>query len=230
MNYILNIHTTAEKAIVNISNENQVIGTSVNSEQKEHAGFLHTAIKNILAENDINIAELKAVGVTGGPGSYTGIRVGLATAKGLCFALQIPMMMYNSLELMAFSTIENSEEDSQALFCPMIDARRMEVFSAVYDHELKEIQSPAAVVLDENSFSDIPSHLPVFYFGSGAAKFKQLAENQDTHWHYISSDVSSGALARFGCNKFKKNDFENMVNAKPLYVKEFYTPAKNVIN
>ena len=149
MNYILNIHTTAEKAIVNISNENQVIGTSVNSEQKEHAGFLHTAIKNILDENHINIAELKAVGVTGGPGSYTGIRVGLATAKGLCFALQIPMMMYNSLELMAFSAIENFEKDKQALFCPMIDARRMEVFSAIYDNELKEILSPAAVVLDE---------------------------------------------------------------------------------
>jgi tRNA threonylcarbamoyladenosine biosynthesis protein TsaB len=230
MNYILNIHTTAEKAIVNISNEHQLIGTSVNSEQKEHAGFLHTAIKNILAENHLKIAELKAVGVTGGPGSYTGIRVGLATAKGLCFALKIPMMMYNSLELTAFSAIENSEADSQALFCPMIDARRMEVFSAVYDHKLKEIQSPAAIVLDENSFSDLPAHFPVFYFGSGAAKFKQLAENRNTHWHYISSDVTSEALACFGWNKFKKNDFENVVNAKPLYVKEFYTPAKNVIN
>lgn len=226
MNYILNIHTTAEKAIVNISNENEAISTFVNSEQKEHAGFLHTAIKKMLDENHVNISELKAVGVTGGPGSYTGIRVGLATAKGLCFALKIPMMMYNSLELMAFSAIQNSQNDSKALFCPMIDARRMEVFTAIYDNQLMEIQSPAAIVLDEKSFSNLAFDLLVFYFGSGAEKFKKLIQNSDTNFHYLLSDISSESLASFGWNKFKKNDFENMVNAKPLYVKEFYTTAK----
>ncbi len=85
-------------------------GTSINAEQKEHAAFLHITIKKILQDNDIAFRDLKAIGVSGGPGSYTGIRVGLATAKGLCFALKIPMMMYNSLELMAFSAIENFPE------------------------------------------------------------------------------------------------------------------------
>ncbi|MEO8823161.1 MAG: tRNA (adenosine(37)-N6)-threonylcarbamoyltransferase complex dimerization subunit type 1 TsaB [Ginsengibacter sp.] len=227
MNYILNIHTTAEKAIINISNENRIVSTSINPKQKEHAGFLHTAIKNILDENDINISELKAVGVTGGPGSYTGIRVGLATAKGLCFALNIPLMMYNSLELMAFSAIENyKDKDKMALFCPMIEARRMEVFTAVYNSELKEIKPPTAMVLDERSFQDLPSGIPLFYFGSGAEKFKKLMGNSRPDLNHILSDISSASLAEYGWNKFKRNNFENVVNANPLYVKEFYTTAK----
>ena len=227
MNYILNIHTTAEKAIVNISNENEVLSALVNSEQKEHASFLHIAIKKILQDNDIDIGTLKAIGVTGGPGSYTGIRVGLATAKGLCFALQIPMMMYNSLELMAFSAIEIfSDLSKETLYCPMIDARRMEVFTAVYDRQLNEKNPPSAMVLNETSFEELVKDHLFCYFGSGAEKFKNLAENQSPNLKYILSDISSTSLAKFGWNKFQKNDFENVINAKPLYVKEFYTPAK----
>ena len=226
MNYILNIHTTAEKAIVNISNEDQVLDTFTNTDQKQHAAFLHSAIKEILHKNDILISELKAIGVTGGPGSYTGIRVGLASAKGLCYALQIPMMMYNSLELMAFSAIDNFPKDKKAFFSPMIDARRMEVFTAVYDNHMKEIQSPEAIALNNNTLKDLPPGIPVFYFGNGAVKFKELIKNENPDLHYILSDISSEFLARFGWNKFQKKDFENVVNAKPLYFKEFYTTAK----
>lgn len=227
MNYILNIHTTAEKALVNISDEDRVLATSTNSEQKEHASFLHIAIKKILQDNDIAISDLKAVGVTGGPGSYTGIRVGLATAKGLCFALKIPMMMFNSLELMAFSAIEDLPEiDNETLLCPMIDARRMEVFTAVYDEKLNEIKAPSALILNEKSFDGFTSHKNLYYFGSGAEKFKKLVEDKAENLHYILSDISSEALAKFSWNKFRKNDFENIISAQALYVKEFYTTAK----
>jgi tRNA threonylcarbamoyladenosine biosynthesis protein TsaB len=227
MNYILNIHTSAEKAIVNICNEDHVLETSVNTEQKQHASFLHPAIKNMLDKNNISLSGLKAIGVSGGPGSYTGIRVGLATAKGLCYALKIPMMMYNSLELMAFSAIGDFPEiEKNALFSPMIDARRMEVFNAVYDLELNEIRPSEAIVLDDKSFSDIPPAIPFYYFGSGAEKFKKLIENTPTDYHYIQSGISTESLARFGWYKFQKNDFENLVNSKPLYVKDFYTKGK----
>ncbi len=227
MNYILNIHTTAEIAMVNICNEEKVLDTLINTEQKQHASFLHIAINKILRKNDISIRALKAIGVTGGPGSYTGIRVGLATAKGLCFALQIPMMMYNSLELMAFSAIENSPDLSkETLFCPMIDARRMEVFTAVYDSRLNEINPPLAMVLNENSYEDLIKKYPFCYFGSGAEKFKNFVKNPSPNLKYILSDISSTSLAKFGWNNFQKNDFENLVNSRPLYVKEFYTPAK----
>ncbi len=227
MNYILNIHTTGEKAIVNLSNEARVLSTATNDKQKDHASFLHIAIKKNLQDNDIAFTDLKAIGVTGGPGSYTGIRVGLATAKGLCFALKIPLMVFNSLELMAFSAIEDLEGvDKQSFFCPMIDARRMEVFTAVYDKNLNEINPHSALVLNEKSFEDLIQNNLFYYFGSGADKFKKLVENPSKNLHYILSDISSESLAQFSWNKFQKNDFENLIKAEALYVKEFYTTAK----
>ncbi len=227
MNYILNIHTTAEKAIINICNEDRVLDTAINTEQKEHASFLHIAIKKILQDNDIAISDLKAIGVTAGPGSYTGIRVGLATAKGLCFALKIPMMIFNSLELMAFSAIENlTEFDKESLFCPMIDARRMEVFTAIYDKDLNEINPPMALILNENSFNKFDQNKSFYYFGSGAEKFKKLVEGRSANLNYILSEILSDSLARFSWNKFRKNDFENIIDAHALYLKEFYTTAK----
>ena len=227
MNYILNIHTTEEKAIVNISNEERVLSTATNEEQKDHASFLHIAINKILQDNDIEISELKAIGVTGGPGSYTGIRVGLATAKGLCFALKIPMMMFNSLKLMAFSAIENLKGvEKKPLFCPMIDARRMEVFTALYDENLNEVNAPIALILNENSFDEWPQNKSFYYFGSGAEKFKKLVETRSQNLKYILSDITSESLAKFSWNKFQKNDFENIIKAEALYVKEFYTTAK----
>ena len=227
MNYILNIHTTSEKAIVNITNEARVLSTATNEEQKDHASFLHIAINKILQENDIAISHLKAVGVTGGPGSYTGIRVGLATAKGLCFALKIPMMMFNSLELMAFSAINNYPEvEPDSLFCPMIDARRMEVFTAVYDKNLNEVNAPTALVLNENSFDKWILNKSFYYFGNGAEKFKELVETRSKNLNYILSDVSSELLANYSWNKFKNKSFDNIIRAQALYVKEFYTTAK----
>jgi len=226
MNYILNIHTTENKAIVNVCDEDHVLSTLENETQNQHAGFLHLSIQKLLQEANIPVSDLKAIGVTGGPGSYTGIRIGLATTKGLCFALGIPMMMYNSLELMAFSATIEHVENEKALFCPMIDARRMEVFSAVYDYNLAEIRPPSALILNENSFEDIPKDSPLFYFGSGAKKFNEIAENSYFNLHYVLSDITSEALGAFGWNKFKKNDFDNIINAKPLYVKDFYTTAK----
>ena len=228
MNYILNIHTTENRAIVNICDEDHVLSTMENETQNQHAGFLHLSIQKLLQEGNIPVSNLKAIGVTGGPGSYTGIRIGLATTKGLCFALGIPMMMYNSLELMAFSAIAEHAENEKALFCPMIDARRMEVFSAVYDYNLAEIRPPSALILNENSFEDIPKDSHLFYFGSGAKKFNEIAGNSYFNLHYILSDITSEALGAFGWNKFKKNDFDNIINAKPLYVKDFYTTAKIV--
>jgi tRNA threonylcarbamoyladenosine biosynthesis protein TsaB len=227
MNYILNIHTTAEKAIVNLTDKNRVLTTTTNERQKDHASFLHIAIKKILQDNDIAVNQLKAIGVTGGPGSYTGIRVGLATAKGLCFALKIPMMMFNSLELMAFCAIESFRgSDIESLFCPMIDARRMEVFTAVYDKNLNEVNAPTALVLNENSFDELAQNKNLYYFGSGAEKFKKLVETRSEKFNYILSDISSESLANFSWKKFEKNDFENIIKAQALYVKEFYTTAK----
>ncbi|MGN6531739.1 MAG: tRNA (adenosine(37)-N6)-threonylcarbamoyltransferase complex dimerization subunit type 1 TsaB [Ginsengibacter sp.] len=225
MNYILNIHTTSEKAIVNLSERQMVLETLVNPSSKEHASFLHSAIHQILQQNDIVATQLSAIGVTGGPGSYTGIRVGLATAKGLCFALKIPLIIFNTLELMAFSAFENIG-DKNAWYCPLIDARRMEVFTAVYDAQLNAIIPPSARVLEENSFSNLDLGHPIYFFGNGAEKLKNSMQNKPSNYSFSDEVISSEALGQFSWNKFKNNEFENLITAEPIYIKEFYTPAK----
>lgn len=226
MNYILNIHTSSDEAIVNICDGSKVLATAISSEKNQHASFLHVAIKNILQEKEIKLSQLKAIGVTGGPGSYTGIRVGMATAKGLCFGLNIPMMMFNSLELMAFSAIRDFSNPREGiLFCPLIDARRMEVFTAVYDKDLKEIVQPTALILEEHSFSELIQKHQFFFFGNGSDKFEKLAA-YSKNLNYLSSNISTESLAAFSWKKFGEKSFENLINSHPFYVKEFYTPAK----
>lgn len=223
MNYILNFDTTTEKAIINLTNGADILSTSINTDSRQHAAFLHSSVQKILRQNDILPSQLKAIGVTCGPGSYTGIRVGLAAAKGLCFALRIPMILFNTLEVMAFSAIEKTEN---AFYCPLIDARRMEVFTAVYDKELNVVMPPQTMILEENSFEELRKNNPFFFFGSGAEKFKKVINNPTDHDHFIDSEITSEPLAKFSWNKFRNNDFENAANATALYVKEFYSTAE----
>lgn len=221
MNYLLNIHTSTEAAIVNLCGDGKVITTVTNNEQREHAAFLHPAIQHILLENNIRMTDLKAIGVTAGPGSYTGIRVGLATAKGLCYALKIPLLLFNTLEVMALSAIENTGNEN-ALYCPMIDARRNEVFTAVFDFHLGEINPPSSTILSMNSFDDLLKTTPIYFFGSGSAKFKTLAKNTSEMFFEADLDITSRSLCNFSWAKFQRNDFVNPSSAHPLYLKEFY--------
>src|SRR5687768_2649863 len=123
MALILNIDTATETAMVSLAENDSILSFAVNNNQKDHASFLHPAIQDIINKTNKTIGEVDAVAVTSGPGSYTGIRVGMAAAKGLCYALQKPLITLNTLEVIALSSIEKIKED--ALYCPMIDARRM---------------------------------------------------------------------------------------------------------
>lgn len=226
MNYILNIHTTTENAIVNLCNASKVLTTLENSDPKKHASFLHVAIEHILKDCGIQSHDLSAVGVTVGPGSYTGIRVGLASAKGLCFALNIPLIALNTLEIMGLSLIE-IVKDKNGLYCPMIDARRMEIFSAVYNYDLKQVIAPSAVVLPENTFQNLIDAQPVYFSGSGVLKFKKLnSQLPDAHF-FPEASISSESLGSCSWKKFQAKNFENIENASPLYLKEFYTVGRN---
>ncbi len=226
MAYILNIHTSTETAIVNITDGEKVLGTLMNDEPKQHAAFLHSAIRELLIQQGIRITKLDAIGVSSGPGSYTGIRVGLATAKGLCYALKIPMITYNSLEVMALSAV-NFVKDNHALYCPMIDARRMEAYTAVYNYDMQEITPPSAIVLNENSFADILNSNKIYFSGSGSNKFQQLIKNANAV--FLNHRISTESLAKFAWEKFKKNDFENISYVQPLYIKEFHSIFKKQI-
>ncbi len=223
MAYILNIHTATETAIINLTKEGEVLETLINDDTRQHAAFLHMAIKEILQTHKIDIKKLDAVGVSSGPGSYTGIRVALSAVKGLCYALNIPLITFNSLELLARSAAYFAK-DINALYCPMIDAKRMEVFTAVYDYTLQELIPPSAIVLDENLFVDILNLNKIYFSGSGSSKFKNTTNNVNSF--FINAPISTESLNEISWEKFKKNEFENVSRTKPLYIKEFHTILK----
>ncbi|MEP7230616.1 MAG: tRNA (adenosine(37)-N6)-threonylcarbamoyltransferase complex dimerization subunit type 1 TsaB [Ginsengibacter sp.] len=222
-NYILNIHTATEIAIVNLSDAGRTIHSSFNIDTKQHATFLHNAIHDLVKSEGITLKDVSAVGVTSGPGSYTGIRVGLSAAKGICYALKIPLITYNSLELIARSSIDFTKETGN-LYCPMIDARRMEVYTAIYRSDMGEVEAPSAKILDENSFIEYVNRSKIIFSGSGSKKFKNIVKAPG--FYFADIEIATEALTFFSWQKYQKKAFENVDSAKPLYLKEFQTAFK----
>jgi tRNA threonylcarbamoyladenosine biosynthesis protein TsaB len=225
MHYILNIHTATETAIVNLSKGSEALYTKTSSDPKQHAAFLHMAINELLRQEHITMKKVDAIGVTAGPGSYTGMRVALAAAKGFCYALDIPLITFNTLEVMAASTADFIE-DIDALYCPMLDARRMEVYTAVYTYNLKEIKPPVAKVITEEFYLDfLEGAKKIVFSGSGSKKVKNFIKRPG----FVFSDagISTGRLSQFSWKKFQESDFENLSYAQPLYIKEFYTTSES---
>ena len=216
MAHLLTIHAATETAIITLMADGRTLGTLSNDDTKQHAYFLHIAIKELLQRHDINIKNLNAIGVTNGPGSYTGIRVGLATAKGLSYALKIPLIIFNSLEIMALSAMMLIK-DNKALYCPMIDARRMEVYAAVYDYNFEEIIPPSAMILNENSLAEILNTHKTIFSGSGNNKFRQVSNH--TNAVFLNEGISADALTKITWEKYLRSNFQNVPYAKPLYMK-----------
>jgi tRNA threonylcarbamoyladenosine biosynthesis protein TsaB len=225
MAIILNIDTATETAIISISEKDIVIEYVINNNQKDHASFLQPAIKTLLQKINLPINKLNAVSVTAGPGSYTGLRVGMASAKGLCFALQIPMICISTLEVIAESGRKHVNGAS-AWFCPMIDARRMEVFTAVYNGDMEEIMKPCAMVLDEGSFKDMLQSNKIYFSGSGILKLKEIINNKNAF--FINTATSPYAMGNLSYKNYIKNNFANIYSSSPIYLKEFYSTSKPV--
>ena len=204
MALLLNIDTATEVAAISISENETVIGSAINIDQKDHASFLHPAIKDLLHKAHLSIYKLDAIAVTAGPGSYTGLRVGMASTKGLCYALNIPLITVSTLEVMALSSIKQMHDPS-ALYCPMIDARRMEVFTAVYDHHLKEIINPCSMILDSEVFKDILEKNKIYFSGSGAEKLKDILKNKNAA--YTANEFTPASMAELSYENYKKENF-----------------------
>ena len=201
-----------------------------NTSQKDHAAWIHVAIEKMIHSESLlpqgkgyKLKELDAIAVSGGPGSYTGLRVGLSTAKGLCYALRIPLIMINSLEMMAYA----AKDVGDKLLCPMIDARRMEVFTAVYDKKLKLVVEPHACIVDENTFSGLLDQHRILFFGNGSNKLKPLIKNSNAEYAEINADASH--LARLSFQYFVVKQFAGLAYAEPFYLKEFHTPVKKPV-
>lgn len=218
MAILLNIDTALESASVCLSREGQPLQLLVNEEKRDHAAWLHPAIQQLLREQQCELQDLQGVAVSIGPGSYTGLRIGLSAAKGLCYALSLPLVTVGTLHLLAHAV----KKEATGLICPMIDARRQEVYTAVYDKELNEHSAPAALVLDAGSFSAWLRKGPLLFCGNGSTKFQPLAASPNAAFSKTTCNASH--LGELAHNYFNRQLFAPLAYTEPLYIKEFYSP------
>ena len=222
MSLILNIDTATETAYINIAENGVSLGEARNEEMKDHAGFLQTAIQALAKKIGINLHELEAIAVTAGPGSYTGLRVGMASAKGLCYALNKPLITMGTLEVMTDRAILQSDHISKhpkALFCPMIDARRMEVFTAIYTGNFDIIQSPEALILTDHSYEKLLSENIVYFFGNGSKKWQNICISSNVI--FLSLNTDALYMSRVSYKEFCSKKFADLAYCEPMYLKEF---------
>ncbi len=228
MPLILQIDTATDYGAVGIASGDIIIISKESEYQKEHASFLQPAIGQIMKEAGMSLADIDAVSVTIGPGSYTGLRVGLATAKGLCYALGKPLITVNTLQVMALAAIEtfgitNNISTYPPNFCPMIDARRMEVFTALYDADCLEISIPQALIIDENMFQSQLSSRQIVFSGNGSVKVTAVCNHPNIT--IITARHTISHLAVLALKKFNLHQFADVAYCEPLYLKPFYTTA-----
>lgn len=220
MSLILNIDTALETASVSLAIKGEVIAVAQHEEQKDHAGWLQPAVEKILKESGYTLQDLLAVSVSIGPGSYTGLRIGLASAKGYCYALDIPLITIGTLEVIANSVKEKITD----LVCPLIDARRMEVYAAVYEREIVEKIPPYAVDLKADSFNELLNFHRVLFCGNGSNKLKSLLSHPNASYTEAVNLIQSLSQLSYKC--YTGNKFAVLAYTEPLYIKEFYTPAR----
>lgn len=227
MALILQIETSTISCSVALSRDGETIALKEASERNIHASSVTRYIEDVMQMTDTSLADLNAVAVSRGPGSYTGLRIGVSTAKGICFALDIPLIAIDTLKAMASNKKINSG-DTDILYCPMIDARRMEVYSAFYDTRLNTILPVAANIIDERSFSALLLKHKVVFFGDGAEKCMNTLVHANalfiTDFENSAGDLSGEAYSRF-CNK----QFEDIAYFEPYYLKDFVATTPKAV-
>jgi tRNA threonylcarbamoyladenosine biosynthesis protein TsaB len=217
MTYILHMDTSQDTASVCLTKDEKIIQILYNKEKNDHAAWLHVAADRMMKTQELKWEELKAVSVCMGPGSYTGLRIGMSAAKGFCYALKIPLLTAGSLHMQALA----ARNGTTGLIIPLIDARRMEVYMAIYNDQLKELFPPQAMILDENSFTEQLAVEKILFCGSGAEKLKRLIRSPNAFYSDIPADASHlSILAR---EKYQEKDFTDISGSGPIYLKEFFT-------
>lgn len=220
MAIICNIDTAVETASICLSRESRPIKFAENRNQSDHAAWLHPALQKLAADAGISIHEIDAIAISIGPGSYTGLRVGLAAAKGLCFALDIPLISVNTLKMMAYTT----KDEVADLYCPLIDARRMEVFTAVYDRTFTGIVEPKAMIIDSNSFDSMLSSNKVLFSGNGSEKVRKLISHPNALFSNLQANATN--MVELSDQYFREKNFSDIAYVEPSYIKEFYSVAR----
>ncbi|HJC94218.1 MAG TPA: tRNA (adenosine(37)-N6)-threonylcarbamoyltransferase complex dimerization subunit type 1 TsaB [Candidatus Phocaeicola excrementigallinarum] len=229
MSCILHIETSTEVCSVAVSQDGASIFSKEDFKGPSHATELGVFVDEALSFADSHAIPVDAVAVSCGPGSYTGLRIGVSMAKGICYALGVPLIGIPTLEVMCVPVLLFRDLPEDALLCPMIDARRMEVYATVYDRALRVKRETGADVVDENSYSEFLAEHPVYFFGNGAAKCKDKLTHPNARFlddiHPLAKwmfPLAEKAVAR--------NDFKDVAYFEPFYLKEFVaSKPKNLL-
>jgi tRNA threonylcarbamoyladenosine biosynthesis protein TsaB len=219
---ILNIETSTNVCSIALSENGTCIFTKSNAEGMNHAAMLSLFIADALEVLKIAEKKLDAVAISSGPGSYTGLRIGVSTAKGLSYGYGIPMIAVSTLEVMTAQATKTNEYAKNALFCPMIDARRMEVYSAFFNSEGKLIREISADVIALNSYKELLTDHPVYFFGNGAEKCKTTITHSNAHFIDDVTPLAENMIS-FAEQAFSKKKFVDVAYFEPFYLKEFQT-------
>lgn len=226
MSRILCVDTSSFICSVSVFENLSLISSNSSEVEKSHSKLIIQLIDQSLKDAKIKINELDAFAVSMGPGSYTGLRIGVSTIKGLCYSLEKPLISINTLEILSKSALNHINNYNDFFICPMIDARRMEVFTKMLDNDFNEVEKDKALILDDKSFNDIGGGKSIYFFGDGSNKFQKITNNKNFHFidNIISSSKNMGELANI---KYENNQFENLTTFEPFYIKDFFIVNKN---
>jgi tRNA threonylcarbamoyladenosine biosynthesis protein TsaB len=234
MAIILNIETSTEVCSVSLAEDGKTLFIKESDEGLNHSKLLTVFIRDLFSENNFNIHNIDAIAVSMGPGSYTGLRIGVSVAKGLCYGLDKPLIGVGSIDSMGIFTAQNAKNyypkaDDDTLFCPMIDARRMEVYTSLFNKDGEKIESVSAKIIDENSFENYLQDKKILFLGNGAAK----CQEKITHENAIFSGpqkTSARFMQSISENKYNNREFEDVAYFEPYYLKDFVaTIPKNKV-
>ena len=236
MALILNIETSTEVCSVALSRDGAVIHSRENLTGQNHAMLVTVFIEELLAESNLAIEQLDAVAVSGGPGSYTGLRIGVSVAKGICYASRLPLISITSLEAMAHHVIHDPDhyqlpKTNNVLFCPMIDARRMEVYTAFYDKEGRQVRDIQADIIDHQSYLPFLENNLVLFFGNGSAKCREAINHPNAI--FINGIITRAEnMIPLSERDFQLKKFVDIAYYEPFYLKDFIAtiPVKNIFN
>ncbi len=219
MSLILNIETSTTLCSVSLAKEGKILACKEMNEGFTHAENLHVFIEQVLADSGKSTKDLDAIAVGSGPGSYTGLRIGVSAAKGLAYALNIPLIGVNTLQTMAAMAVKKNQAD--ILFCPMLDARRMEVYTAVFDKNLITLKETSAQIISENNSEFFNSGNAICFFGDGMPKSKEILKNIPKSEFIENIVPSAEGLAQLSYHRYLKQQFEDVAYFEPFYLKDF---------
>jgi len=228
MAIILNIETSTIACSVAIAINGEVVAIEESFVRNSHAENITIFSENVLKKAGLTFRELDAVAVSKGPGSYTGLRIGVSTAKGFCYSLDKPLIAIGTLKALSAGIISKIENPENYLFCPMIYARRMEVYSALFDHQLNEIRETEAKIIEADSFRDLLENQKIVFAGDGAEKCKTFLQENKNAVFIDELLPSAKYLSKLSDKKFRNKIFENLAYFEPFYLKDFVAGAPRV--